>query len=229
MTFSKEFLQQEYIQKQKTINEIAEEFSSSWATISKLLNKFNIPQRAKGNHRRKNLSGQKFGKLLVICYEGHDGIRPLWLCKCDCGNTRHVLTSRLTGGFIKSCGCDNFPKREISKCFKGCGEISKCNFNKILEIVKRKKYEFDLTIEFLWELFLKQNRKCALSGIEIKFGSKKELWRLEQTASLDRKDSTKGYVKDNVQWVHKHINKMKQHFSQEDFIKFCTAVSNNQR
>jgi hypothetical protein len=44
------------------------------------------------------------------------------------------------------------------------------------------------------------------------------------TASVDRIDSSKGYIKGNVQWVHKTINKMKWGYSQGEFIEFCEAV-----
>lgn len=46
-----------------------------------------------------------------------------------------------------------------------------------------------------------------------------------QTASVDRIDSTKGYTPDNVQWVDKRINFMKQHFSQVEFVELCCLVS----
>ena len=48
-----------------------------------------------------------------------------------------------------------------------------------------------------------------------------------QTASLDRIDSTKGYSKDNIQWVHKDINCMKMDFSQQYFIDLCVKVAKN--
>jgi hypothetical protein len=48
----------------------------------------------------------------------------------------------------------------------------------------------------------------------------------ETTASLDRINSKKGYTKDNVQWVHKWINFMKQDLDEEEFITFCEAIVN---
>ena len=45
------------------------------------------------------------------------------------------------------------------------------------------------------------------------------------TASLDRIDSTKGYIDGNIQWVHKRINTMKMDMSQKDFIDFCKQVA----
>ena len=82
---------------------------------------------------------------------------------------------------------------------------------------------FDLDAKFLWELFIKQNKKCALSGVDIVF-SQTNRFRSKGTASLDRIDSNKGYTKDNVQWVHKHINNIKMEFSQPEFFDWCKKV-----
>mgnify|MGYP007044016634 CR=1 FL=1 len=47
------------------------------------------------------------------------------------------------------------------------------------------------------------------------------------TASLDRIDSSKGYIEGNVQWVHKDINWMKQDFNEEYFIFLCSEITKN--
>ena len=47
----------------------------------------------------------------------------------------------------------------------------------------------------------------------------------ECIGSLDRIDSLKGYAIDNVQWVHKDINKMKNIHSQPAFINICKLVA----
>jgi len=44
------------------------------------------------------------------------------------------------------------------------------------------------------------------------------------TASLDRIDNNKGYIKGNVQWVLKDINKMKNIHTQDYFIELCKLV-----
>ena len=50
---------------------------------------------------------------------------------------------------------------------------------------------------------------------------------MEITASLDRIDSSKGYIEGNVQWVHKSVNIMKCDFSSDIFIGICNQISNN--
>ena len=52
----------------------------------------------------KDLTGQKFGYLTVLNPTRING-RFGWHCQCECGNTKDVLTSNLTRGFVQSCGC----------------------------------------------------------------------------------------------------------------------------
>lgn len=47
------------------------------------------------------------------------------------------------------------------------------------------------------------------------------------TASLDRTDSTNGYVDGNIQWVHKNVNLAKHSLSQDDFIELCSSVASH--
>lgn len=53
--------------------------------------------------------------------------------------------------------------------------------------------------------------------------------KAETTISLDRIDSTKGYIEGNVQWVHKSVNIMKSTLTQEQFINFCKLVAENNK
>jgi hypothetical protein len=77
-------------------------------------------------------------------------------------------------------------------------------------------------------LFLKQDRKCKLSGIEIKFHpEEKRIKQSQQTASLDRIDNTKGYIEGNIQWLHKDINNMKWNFNESTFINYCCQIARN--
>ena len=79
---------------------------------------------------------------------------------------------------------------------------------------------------YLWGLYVLQDKRCALSGVPIEFGTNRVVGRIEKTASLDRIDSDKGYVKGNVQWVHKDVNVMKRAISQERFIQLANQIAN---
>ena len=50
-----------------------------------------------------------------------------------------------------------------------------------------------------------------------------------QTASLDRIDSTKGYIEGNVQWVDKIVNAMKWNIPEKYFIEICKTIAKNQK
>lgn len=50
---------------------------------------------------RRDLSGEKFGRLTALKYVGGSK----WECRCDCGNITAVKTCNLSNGHTKSCGC----------------------------------------------------------------------------------------------------------------------------
>ena len=88
-----------------------------------------------------------------------------------------------------------------------------------------RQISFNITIEEAWDIYVQQNRKCALSGLDIQFSPTGGNRYDKTTASLDRIDSSEGYCVDNCQWVHKDINKMKMDLDQDRFIKLCNLVS----
>lgn len=53
-----------------------------------------------------NLSGQRFGLLVVLARSGTDKHgQAIWHCKCDCGGESHCLAGNLRRGISASCGC----------------------------------------------------------------------------------------------------------------------------
>lgn len=174
-----------------------------------------------------DLTGERFTKLVVVelatstQYNVHD---RYWWCQCDCGSElKKIRQSHLKRKKIQSCGCEQFPLRSRSPYWKGCGEFSGTFFWTIKHGAKTRKLEFDITKKYIWELFLKQNRKCALTGIELQFASD---WKTSNgTASLDRIDNSKGYIEGNVWWVHKDINQMKMDLTLSQFRDYCKKVS----
>lgn len=58
------------------------------------------------SHNFIDITGNKYGMLLVISYYGKDGgRRSKWLCECDCGRKCVADGYRLRSGKTKSCGC----------------------------------------------------------------------------------------------------------------------------
>lgn len=90
-----------------------------------------------------------------------------------------------------------------------------------------RNIEFTLTPEFLWHLFTAQEEKCALTGIQLVLNRSLKNQNVNWdviTASLDRKDNTKGYTEDNVWWVHKEINRLKNNYSIEELLYWSNLL-----
>ncbi len=174
-----------------------------------------------------DLSEKRFGLLKVTRMEQRGSAGQYYaICECSCGTSNHpVLPGALKRGATTSCGCrrDQYLKNtgKNSAQFTGFEEIGGRLVSCIKRRAKARGYEFALTAEQLWKKYLEQEKKCALSDTALTIGKKNK----ETTASLDRIDSTCGYTIDNVQWVHKKINIMKNVFEQKEFIHFCCLIA----
>lgn len=135
-----------------------------------------------------------------------------WKVKCKCGTEEIRDAAHLTSGKTSSC--------------KSCAALKlpfeQSYLRKIKKRAKSSGLEFNLTLEYITSIF---NGECKLSGLPIQFGKHWKLKLSDQTASLDRIDSKKGYIIGNVQWVHKDINMMKWSFDQEYFIILCKKIA----
>lgn len=195
-----------------------------------------------------DIVGKKFGLLKVLSYDHSEEFqerrkengefrccirtRHYYNCQCECGKEKVFLRGNLITHHVKSCGCLKNRNCSESKTWAGHGEISLRTWSHIKNhALGRKdlnKREFSITIEDAWEKFKEQDGKCALSGISLSLKATKGNYK-EKTASLDRIDSSKGYIEGNIQWVHKTLNAMKRDFSDECFIEFCELVTDYQK
>lgn len=69
----------------------------------------NVLKRGKaiscGCKKIRDLTGQRFGKLIALEYAYSKNKNRYWKCQCDCGAITYVTTSSLVTGNTKSCGC----------------------------------------------------------------------------------------------------------------------------
>ena len=157
----------------------------------------------------KNLTGLKFGRLLVIeaTHERDKCRRVKYRCICECGNEIAVASSSLLNNHTKSCGCI---KKTNHHNWLGYGEISGQYWKGVIASATKRNLIFTISIENAWGQFQKQSGKCAITGLELSFVRNYKSGNLDrQTASLDRIDSNQGYTNDNIQWTHKVINTIK--------------------
>lgn len=113
----------------------------------------------------------------------------------------------------------------------GTGLVSGTLMTYLRRKAKERNLSFELTSEQLWELFQKQNGKCALSGVELvlttTINKQNNLDRSQLTASLDRINNLQGYTIDNVQWIHKTLNLMRREYTVNEFVHWCKLVASH--
>jgi hypothetical protein len=154
--------------------------------------------------------------VLEICKE-RSKKRVVWKCRCKCGNIVLARSLDLHMGKTVSCGCRR--RGSNNYLWSGCGEIPGGFMYSIIKAAKTRGIEVDINVKDIYDLYIQQNKKCNLTGVELNFGYNKNT-----NASLDRIDSEKGYTKDNIQLVHKKINMMKHILPQEEFVSWCKLV-----
>lgn len=171
-----------------------------------------------GNSSFKDRTGVKQGKLLPL-YPIRKNKDTVWVCLCDCGRTVEVSNSNFSK--VRSCSCGISRSGSNNPSWTGYESLHGGHLAGLRSSAEERGILYEVTPEYLWELYQKQEGLCALTGQNIsidKGGSKK-------TASLDRIDSKEGYVEGNVQWVHKDLNLMKRSYSQEYFLELCGMVA----
>ena len=97
---------------------------------------------------------------------------------------------------------------------------------------KHAETGFDLTLEYLRDLWHQQDGKCVLTGWEIVLPNSTydyyvtDKWanRGYRNASLDRIDSSGGYTMGNVRWVALIVNVMRSNYSDAQLLQTCQAI-----
>lgn len=117
-------------------------------------------------------------------------------------------------------------KEEREKKFKDI--IYSCFMNAKYRSEKRG-HEFTISIEYLLELFEKQNRKCHYFGLNLILEP-----HYPMTVSIDRLDSSIGYTKENVVLAGKAANIIKRLQDPiqfiDRFLDFCyTMIETNMK
>jgi len=173
--------------------------------------------------RRKVEIGNSFKEWLVIngpkvSQRGH----VLWQVECSCKtNTRWMQANELTSKTrcLKCINCAAMDRGfDQTKRNGRIGNLTKTKYSKVARTAKARNIPFVVSMNFLWQLYLKQGQKCAITG--------DKLCSITE-ASLDRIDSSKGYTEDNVQWVSKQANLSKHLMSMQELQEFCKKVLNN--
>lgn len=57
--------------------------------------------------KRLELTGERYGRFLVLSFDRIENGTTYWNCLCDCGTEKSVNSNSLRQGVTKSCGCYN--------------------------------------------------------------------------------------------------------------------------
>lgn len=160
-------------------------------------------------------------------------LRRYYLVECQCGYTGRRRADHVESGRSKYCKACSSKQSLVdhpnpvfgNTVHRGVGDLGRTFWGKIQDGARKRGIEFALSIEYAWSLF---TGKCALSGVPISLCSTTKGSNPDYslfTASLDRIDSSLGYIEGNVQWVHKTVNYIKRDLSDAEFIEWCRRIT----
>jgi hypothetical protein len=217
---TKEVLSEHYYDLNMSIDHIADKFHISTKRVLKKINEYGFKRRRTSKTRRMDNADkiERLGFTLLEPYQGRD--IPIKLL-CYCGKEFTIKPTVILSGNNKSCGC---VKKSFKPHYKGYFDISGKQFSTLKRGAIQRNLCFDITIKDIWDLYLKQDKKCALTNLQLSWTSKNGLG----TASVDRIDNNKGYTIDNIQIIHKDVNIMKMQHSQDYIIYLCKLIANNE-
>lgn len=170
-----------------------------------------------------HLEGKTIGRLLVVERTGKKDKRKncTWKCRCICGVEKEVSTSDLTRtkGGVRSCGC------LVDGSYNKTHGMSKTpEFYMYFGAKKRaKKHGREFNIE-ISDIVVPEF--CPILGMKLVSGGYRTT--LPSAPTLDRIDSSLGYIKGNV-WVVSHrANSLKSNASVEE-LEAVIAFLKSQR
>lgn len=161
--------------------------------------------------------GKTYNKWTVLSFSHSDKWAGfMWLCRCICGQERPVSAAKVVRGVTPSCiTCSRSEEPNI-------WPFAISYIQKVRRGAVARDLVFEVSLQHLHDVLQAQEGLCALTGEPLVFAAKHPT---PQTASLDRIDSSLGYIEGNVQWLHKDVNKMKNDLSQERFLEICKKAT----
>lgn len=174
---------------------------------------------------------QKRKSVTIICdYCGKEFSKPESEYKRNIKLGRHNFCSRSCCG--KHIGTLGIPRTQAQlnsmraiKNYSGNRNDKFSPFREILRTVRNRCKEFNLDLPYLAELWNTQNGICPYTKLKLILPTWNNNPDIRYRASLDRIDSSKGYIKGNVQFVATPINYLKGTMSDKDTKSYLREIA----
>lgn len=144
-----------------------------------------------------DITGQRFGRLLVVSKAASLGKNTRWACLCDCGRTTEVFKSSITSGAQTSCGCfqKEVARRTVVKRATTHGLRHSSEYSVWCGIKRRCENKND-----------KSYLRYGGAGIEVRYENFEDFLsdvgrRPGADFSVDRIDPSGHYERGNVRWA----------------------------
>lgn len=169
----------------------------------------------------KDVTGQRFGRLVAVKYLDKNKGYALWSCHCDCGNETIVRIYDLLRGNTRSCGC---LARDVHTLPSG-----EASFRRLLKDyklgAKTRNISFELTDEQFRDLTSQSCYYCEVDPFrESGRGDKKFINGFYVHNGIDRIDNSVGYVFENCVPCCKVCNQAKNNMSLPEFLEWIERV-----
>lgn len=151
--------------------------------------------------KAKDITGEKFGRLMAIKRVGSNPKNKLakWLCKCECGKEKIVDGNYLRRGSTKSCGCLNTETVNMMNK-KRALKSGLANMRNLIKgykaSAKRRGIKYNLTEEQFAEITKKDCHYCGVKPSNK--ANQKDTNGAYIYNGLDRIDNSKGYEIGNI-------------------------------
>jgi 5-methylcytosine-specific restriction endonuclease McrA len=171
---------------------------------------------------KNDLTGQKFGKRLVLSFNKYDkGRRIFWNVKCDCGREFTCLPQDLKRlGPCRNCS----PGLKAERPFRRKRPFE-AQYN---AWTKRAKYKVEISYEQF--VGLTKIKECHYCGDVIIWLDYRKCNRRSNASNLDRKENSVGYTLENVVVCCVRCNLSKNnHFTYEQWKQLGEVIKNWKR
>ena len=174
---------------------------------------FNIDTTPKrGNF--KDLSGMRFGSLLVLGLSEITKKSSYWFCKCDCGNIVRVRSSGFKQNKLKSCSC-SYAVDWNDDGIRAAHSAWNAMLQRCTNVKNKHYHDYGGRGITVCDRWLKFKNFIEDMGP-----------RPERGLTFDRIDNNKGYCKENCRWATWTVqanNKRNNHYLTHDGISLTVS------